>query len=365
MTVLEIKQLIGDTTLPFLVRQSSMYKKRLYINDKTAIKVDNVSSYFDSIRDITLKNKEGDDIGVLTFTKDNPNILDSSTNKILLSALNPDQVIAFLTESDNGLSYPTFTSNYVILKRKYVDEYFKRYYASAPLWGSFSHPSSGISLNTSYKKVVNEIVGIPNLKIPRAYYYPNCVRAIQQPFAFERFLKFYHLLELSFDSFVVEKIKKLNLNTDSNKIGKLLNEYDQKEIKRLSYLLKEKCKNPHRFIDILNTINNFETTALTLLYTFGNDDNPIKKETSYITISRSSYFGDANNLRVHGISINADRNLEVFLIQVVSYIIYRVRCSVAHNKIGEFIFQHTPADEKFIVEFAEPLLKEVLIQCFK
>ena len=361
MTVSEIKLIQDDPSIPFPIEQISFYKKILFINNKVALKVDNISSYFNFTRDITIKNEAGVEIGVLTFTKDNPNILEPNTKRILLSALNHDQFIAFLSESDDSLSYSNFNYNYIVIKRKYLKDYFNLYKNSSSLWGGFTHPNELI--NIPFKKNIEEIIAIKNLVIPPKHFYHNCIRAIQQTFAFERFLKFYHLLELSFDSLIVEKIKNIDLLNDTNRIGRILNEYDQKEIKRLTYLLKDKCVDSLKFAPILNSIRFYEDTAINLLYDFGNEENPIKNKTNYLAISRNQMFGDESYLRSNKVSINDDRNIETFLIQTVSYIIYRVRCSIAHNKIGEYIFKQT--DEEFIVEFAEPLLKEVLKQCFK
>lgn len=41
---------------------------------------------------------------------------------------------------------------------------------------------------------------------------------------------------------------------------------------------------------------------------------------------------------------------------------YNVRCCTAHNRIGEYVISND--DEGFVVEFAEPLLREVLCQIF-
>jgi len=54
--------------------------------------------------------------------------------------------------------------------------------------------------------------------------------------------------------------------------------------------------------------------------------------------------------------------LKDFLANLAAYWIYRVRCSIAHNREGEFIFNRS--HEEFIVDFAEILLKEVIQQIF-
>lgn len=60
--------------------------------------------------------------------------------------------------------------------------------------------------------------------------------------------------------------------------------------------------------------------------------------------------------------VTEDKHSE-FILRIVSYWIYRVRCSIAHNKIGEYLLSWE--DEEFLVKFAEPLLLEVLKQFYK
>ena len=68
-------------------------------------------------------------------------------------------------------------------------------------------------------------------------------------------------------------------------------------------------------------------------------------------------FGDQDFIESRGIIYN---NL---IPKVCSYWIYRIRSSIAHNKFGEYIMDND--DEDFIVNFAEPLLKEMVLQSFK
>ena len=55
-------------------------------------------------------------------------------------------------------------------------------------------------------------------------------------------------------------------------------------------------------------------------------------------------------------------NYKTFILNLASYWIYRIRSSIAHSKIGEYQLSYT--DEAFMIEFAEPLLQEIVIQCF-
>ncbi|MBK7129689.1 MAG: hypothetical protein IPH66_10055 [Crocinitomicaceae bacterium] len=78
------------------------------------------------------------------------------------------------------------------------------------------------------------------------------------------------------------------------------------------------------------------------------------------SVVSSGSFSQAN---LQAIKVPATSDYNKFIINVTAYWIYRIRCSIAHNKIGEYHLSWN--DENFIVDFGEPLLKEVLIQFFK
>ena len=67
---------------------------------------------------------------------------------------------------------------------------------------------------------------------------------------------------------------------------------------------------------------------------------------------------DLENMNIRGRNPHNE-----MIIYIASYWIYRIRCSIAHHKIGEYLFSWK--DENFIVDFGEPLLREVVIQCLK
>jgi hypothetical protein len=53
---------------------------------------------------------------------------------------------------------------------------------------------------------------------------------------------------------------------------------------------------------------------------------------------------------------------KTLLLKVTGYWIYRIRSSIAHNKIGEFIMEDI--HQEFVVEIGEELLLEVIKQIF-
>jgi hypothetical protein len=109
-------------------------------------------------------------------------------------------------------------------------------------------------------------------------------------------------------------------------------------------------------------LRGYRNSALRIFYDFGKESNPIKDRDAFIAL-----FLDAPNislLELEGIkksksfSDNFVASVDAYhakLIRLVGYWIYRVRCSIAHNKLGEYHLEGVE-DLEFLMGFAEPLL---------
>ncbi|MGB0930316.1 MAG: hypothetical protein ACPGVB_06050, partial [Chitinophagales bacterium] len=211
--------------------------------------------------------------------------------------------------------------------------------------------------------IIQKINAIPNLELPTTWHKQAMIRAVQQPYAFERFLKNYHLLELLFDWQLVQTIK--SLGDDLQSAIKEVANYRKDDIERLKSILRLKCNNTDKLAKRLDSIKTFLPIAKEIFYTHGKPSNPLTKgENELQEIIDGGGFTDNENLKNCKISkkVNTQELYSKFITDLSAYWIYRVRCSIAHHKIGEYLM--SPSDEQFMVEFAEPLLKEVLIQCF-
>lgn len=353
MTVQYIKNLIGDPRLPDAIRQVSINRKlhKLSVNNHIVLPVNNVSSYIKRDRDISIKDDQGKEIAILVLTK--------SLEAIPVHQFTTKQFIAFLNEADSFVAEYKFVSDYIVIHKDYYNIYKKNYYKTSPIWGGFSHPYHNFNFTENVKVEVNELYAIRNLTL-KGDFLESSIRALQQPYGFERFLKYYHLLELNFDYFLIEKIKKLDTATNSDLIGKLLNEYADNETVRLTNIISDKCTDINSIVVKLNSIDAFPNIAFEIFNKYGSRKDILKEEVVFNTIIQSGDFSEANFIR-H--SVNYQRDYNGFIQKLAAYWIYRIRCSIAHNTIGEYILK--AKDEDFIVKFGEPLLKEVLVQCFK
>ncbi|AMS27557.1 hypothetical protein AEM51_11535 [Bacteroidetes bacterium UKL13-3] len=357
MNLLDVSTIMADTQSPVTITSVTESLPYLVINNYIAFKVVRISNSYDSTNPIPI-TLNSDEKGLLIFVQ--------SKGKINLNVMTEFEFIAYLTEADyidyqNGNDHE-FKSDYLLIKETFLSDYINDYKETSSLWGGFSHELITGSPLSRYKKIYPEIVLGEKLKTLDSHSYESSVRAIEQPYAFERFLKLYHLLELQFDFFIIDKIQNLTIPRDSNKIGKILNEYSDKELQRLTDLLEFFCADIVALEKRLEKVALFPTISEEMFIDFGKSKNDIHL-TNIDKFRDVVNSGSFSNTNLQTLKVPASKDHSKFIINVTAYWIYRMRCSIAHNKIGEYLLSWN--DEAFIVEFGEPILKEVLMQCFK
>lgn len=357
MTLTEIQSVIDLGDLPVVINTAvQIDANTICLNNLVPLNVIKINKSYDNSNVIDL-NFNGLTEGYLFFT--------IHKGKIDFGAMTEFEFLAFLIEADfedYSLDGYEFKYDYIIIKETFWNTYITDYEKTSPLWGGFSHKLNFAEPVSKYLNNVLEIEAGDKLKDLDNYSYESTIRAIEQPYAFERFLKLYHLLELQFDYYLIEKIKNLQVPNDSNEIGKLLNGYSRVELDRLTEIILNNCLDINSLIDKLELVFPFKNIAEDIFIKFGNNKKPLTDITKFNQIFGLNSFSEASLLS-NGLINNSNNKLDVFIPKLVSYWIYRIRCSVAHNKIGEYLLSWD--NENFIVEFAEPLLKEVLKQCFK
>jgi hypothetical protein len=280
-----------------------------------------------------------------------------------------DKFAAYLLDVDkddfiSGVDY-VLKADYLVLKARELSQYEEKYHATSGLWGGFIHKDDADFPCLPFTLEITEIAAIDNLELPTIWHKENLIRGIQQPYAFERFLKNYHLLELLFDWQIIQKIKALD--ADIYGAGLILKNYGKgEELDRLIDCVENGIKDFPKIIAQLNQIQYFIPDAINIFYLYGKESNPLKTDkditnsTNFETIIRDGGFTE-EILRRHKI-VQQNSSYNKFITKLCCYWIYRIRSSIAHAKIGEY--QISYANEEFMVKFAEPLLKEILVQCF-
>lgn len=361
MNIQEIQENISDIQeisqlSNFSEHQYSHNIKVLELNDYIIYEVELVNNSYDSSYHNTSIELNNVRIGDLYYLKD---------KKIEISMLSEFQFYSFINEcSIENLRHQDyiFKNNYLIIHKDYIEEFHNKYSFTSSIWGGFKLFENNSSINY-YTKVINNIIISDELRELDTYAKDSIIRALGQRHSFERFLKLYHLLELEFDNSLIQKIKNLDVTTQSNQIGVLLNDYNKSELDRLTDLIINCNPDISKLADNLNRIKSYKNLGEEIFITFGKSN----KSNLHLTNS-DKYRSLLNDPSAFSCPASVKNNIgnidyDKFIINITAYWIYRIRCSIAHFKIGEYIL--TREKEDFIVEFAEPLIKEVLIQFYK
>lgn len=355
----EIKQLIQDDFLEdFEESDIEIIDNNIFaLNNYIPLIVEEIAAFYDKEEDSVLKDSGGNVIGYLCFSR-RVNDFTEFTDVQLVAYLANNIKSAF--ESGEYI----ISKDYVVLKKEYYSQYIEKYYDSAPVWGGFSHTT----VQNAYQINVDSIV-VRETSLPTEYHKESVVRAIQQPYAFERFLKTFHLLELLFDYDLIMEIK--SLPEELKGLSTLLKEFNKRdELSRLNkVIIKRKSKIDFVLLEknISKVLNHLDK-AKEIFFEYGKEGNPIPSDEKKLgvekfneIISRNDPF-QIDNLKQTMKGLNSQEKYEKFLLELSTYWIYRIRCSIAHYKIGEYLMSYD--DEEFIVNFIEPILKQIVLDCF-
>lgn len=356
--------IMEDVEYPSFVKAEDVidYNGICCVKNYVAMPLEHVSSYYISGDQVPVDNVGGMRLGVLCL---------SSGRDIDLAEMTDYEFAAYIYEVQKdyyGQPYQ-FKRNYFVISVECYDEYVKEYMNTSPLWGGYIH-SDGHVYDGCQKTKVNKVIAISDLDMPTNYHIESCFRAVLEPYAFERYLKLYHLLELMFDYHIVAKIRALN--EDMRGIGKLLASYERAEPERLKAIVFDKVCDVDRLALMLDNVyldDDYVDKAIEIFMSYGKESSPIKgdnKENGVMNMLKGRDCFTIDNLKNHNVITKKDKQdkeeYEKFIKELVVYWIYRIRCSVAHNRIGEYVM--AISDEAFVKDVAEPMIKEVLIQCF-
>lgn len=307
-------------------------------------------------QDIELKNEVGETFATICFDFDRRTI----ENPDLLTKW---QYVAFLAncKADDNLS----VRDYVIVDQGHLKKYLSDYKNGAPIWGGFSHekpelPSQEQSDTCLHRKQsVTSINAYSGLVVPTNYHREAFHRYLKANNNFDRFLHLYHSLELLFDYVIFKKVQ--SLSNDLVGFGEIMKENSRKELDRLNSILNEYCLNSDEIGTFINKASCYEATCREIFQDHSKDADPLKKNNQFDTFWNlvASSGVSAENLKSKNLANDSDK-YQLLIKNVASYWIYRIRCSIAHKRVGEFIF--TADHDKFVGDFGVSLLRCVVQQ---
>jgi hypothetical protein len=170
-------------------------------------------------------------------------------------------------------------------------------------------------------------------------------------------LRLYHQIELLFDWVVVKQIQALG--SDLTGIGRLMSDYAAGDTPRLRHIISKYSTDTDRLLKRMFDLPKFVSTAKAIFQDYSKESNPLKDNwTKFIDWAEN---GTPDLVGAKKFKLAPDQaQFDTLVRTTAAYWIYRVRCCIAHNKIGEYILQDS--DEDFVINFIEPLLQEVLLQ---
>lgn len=336
----------------FTISSVEIVKNQAAFNEYVSLKVLAVSTQYEPDTEIDLKLEDGTLIGVL-FVK-------PLNNKMDFSTITEKKYYAYLTDVSKEtflLNEPVISYSYAVIHKNHLHDYYKHYYDTSAVWGNYFHKSP-LTSNISKSKPVTHITTIKNIRFPTEIHRRNAVKGILEPFIFERFLKKYHQIELSLDLEIVEKIT--SLKKDLYGIGNIFSELGSAEILRMRIIFKNKIKDYATIATFLYNVTLYRDLAETIFQKFTKVHNPVKDMKDFNRLLDLPSFSQPDILRFR--SNLTGENYETFLMEISTYWIYRIRSSIAHQRLGEYII--TDKEEDFLLHFAEPLIDQLLLQIY-
>ena len=350
MRIDDMRILAENLSLDDFVVEPLEYNGKNYvsINNKVPLKVCIISKSLNSETAIEIKDNTQNVLGVLI-----PKIYNNP-----IETMSEYEVAALFYDAEN---YEQALLNqikcpYVVIEENKLEKYIDDYYDFAPVWGMFSHED----LIYPNQNIKNELIAFGGMNYPTQYHKENFIRLVSLELALDRFLKKYHQFELLFDYDFVMKIKAMN--DDLKDFGRHIKTYNNDEMERLKETVHSRMS---ATIDLTSLktrmlkIIGYKDTARAIFQEYGKKANPLSDDLFEYIISQTTLEEEA--LKQNKKNFKSNEDYDNFIINTAMYWIYRIRCCIAHNKIGEYIL--TIDQEEFMAEFAEPLIDTILIQC--
>jgi hypothetical protein len=334
------------------------FEETCVVDNLFPLALESVASLYPRDAVCNVEDQENKPIGQLITCKGQP---------FALNVFSAPYVAAYLCEvSKDSYGLPgQFSRDYLLVRVDRLAEYKASFMASSAIWGGFYHGPTKPVLPPNAPKAAPVLIARTGIILPTELHAEAAMRSVVQPYAFERFLKLYHLLELSFDHDVVEKIRALG--DDLRGIGQLLSGYESKEFDRLKQTIMDRCNDVPSIAACLEEIcaeHDWHETMKKIFFDFGKSGNPLPdKWDEFQNMLLATGFTQAGAASQGFIAkgnktVLQDKAFEKFVLHLSAYWIYRVRSSIAHSRIGEYVMRME--DEEFVEQFAERLLRRIL-----
>lgn len=254
----------------------------------------------------------------------------------------------------------TFKKSYLFIKKELADEYRDSHMDKSALWGGFTHDENRDSYRSSQTQ---SLVAGSSIKLPTFEHQQKLNSAILSDNGFDRFLKKYQLLELLFDYICVARLR--TIESSLKDFRGVMSKYSREDIDNLRSLLTEYIDDISPLLPSLYEAEGYQTLVENIFQTYSKDSNPLKDSSNWNKFWIRLDTGDLEyreNDTSKFLKYGSEEEYRIVILKIVAYWIYRIRCSIAHNKIGEFLFENS--HENFVIEIGEKLLDQIIESVF-
>lgn len=314
---------------------------------------------------INIKNHDNIDIGYIVLTKKEKieNYNDLSCDKILYLWNHYRKT----SEIKNS-----FHCSFLVIYKDFFNDYYDNHLKTSSLWGGFKHEQMQVS---NYKPVLELVCPENQIIFPTSFNEATSNSSSYSSNIYDIFLKKYHQLELVFNLIFVKQIQQIDIN-DLKQINSIYKNMNKDEIDAINYIVSN-FSSENKKSKILKIIqlafDQYSSICEELLFEYGKESNPLKTDDlktkfhSFIEkcnqespANFDAYKSICNTLKFK----HKEGEFEGFVNKLTCYFIYRIRCSIAHSKLSEFIFSLDQDHLNFMTDIALPLISETVIDVF-
>ncbi|MEI8602315.1 hypothetical protein P4S55_16445 [Shewanella sp. PP-Sp27a-2] len=329
-----------------------------------------VKGFSSSIRidsDVPLLGVDDIEIGVICIPdKESSSVFSSFTNPMIICLILEYSLLLdgsgdndlFLDKIDFSPSNEYLLSfGCVLIERQFSNDYECKYKNSSAIWGGFTHTD----LREAYKVSVQKISVIDGINIPTSEHELKLSESIFSSNSFDRFLKKYHLLELLYDYLCIAKLR--TIDNGLMDYRNIMGDYSKEDIVNIKKIFSLYIDDVEGLCKVILDSTSYKPIMTSIFQIHSKDSNPLKNDGNWSKFWAAVEAGKLNSTDFKNKDYKfSGHDFKVTVLEILAYWVYRIRCSIAHNKIGEFLF--SPSDEAFIVEFAEKIIDIVSAQIF-
>ena len=324
----------------------------LVVSGRVAMPLDGVGWSLDRSDDISILDEAGAPLGVLCLVTGRPPKDPSALTRYQYTAL-----LADVSDADALRSPVRFSRDYVVVEEADLGRYLEHYHAGSALWGGFHHGSAP----TDGFGDVSEIIARRDVIAPTPHHVTSFRLLTRATGPREQFLRTYHTLELLFDYVTYRRFVKSG--DDLPGFGKIMSAYQRSELERLKSITRDFCPDLDTVATLMVKLEPFLTSAKEMFQVHGKEGNPLKEDKKWDAFQALISAGTLDRATASaGPVARGAGQFDETIAYLAAYQIYRLRSSIAHSRIGEYLL--TEDDDAMISAFGLPLISEVASQVF-